>query len=63
MQKEVVAELIQDELNAGQLFQEMQAIIFGDKKETLRSEYQNLKTILGQKNASECVAKHILNEL
>ena len=63
MQKEVVTELIQDELNAGQLFQEMQATLIGNKREVLLTEYQKLKTVLGQKNASECVAKHILNEL
>jgi lipid-A-disaccharide synthase len=63
MQKEVVKELIQDDLNPTQLYQEMQAILIGNKREVLLTEYQKLKTAIGSKNASETVAKHILNEL
>lgn len=63
MQKEVVKELIQDDLNPTLLCQEMKALLIGDKKEVLLTEYQKLKIAIGSKNASELVAKHILNEL
>jgi lipid-A-disaccharide synthase len=63
MQKEVVKELIQDDLNPTQLYQEMKALLIGNKREVLLMEYQKLKTAIGSKNASETVAKHILNEL
>jgi lipid-A-disaccharide synthase len=63
MQKEVVKELIQEDLNPTQLYQEMKALLLGNKREVLLMEYQKLKTAIGSKNASETVAKHILNEL
>ncbi|MFL5729283.1 MAG: lipid-A-disaccharide synthase [Cytophagaceae bacterium] len=54
--KEVVKELIQSELNQGNLKTELKHILEGVKRSKQLSDYQELQTILGEKGASEKTA-------
>lgn len=59
MDKEVVKELIQNDLNSQNLSRELHKII-GENRETILKEYQILRTKLGGTGASERAAKIIV---
>ncbi len=62
MDKEVVKELIQDELNTGKLFQELQRItVDSSTRKRILSDYDLLAEKLGGPGASEKTAHLILN--
>ncbi len=64
LDKPVVKELIQDEMNANKLSEELLSITSeGQKRSALMAEYKNLKQILGGGGASEKVATSIVNAL
>ncbi|MEX2597363.1 MAG: lipid-A-disaccharide synthase, partial [Salibacteraceae bacterium] len=61
MDREVVTELIQGDVNPKRLKQELGAIISGgEKREAILSHYHELKSRLGEKGASEVVATQLL---
>lgn len=61
MDREVVKELIQDEVNAKQMIAELSSIIEGgSRRENILSSYAELKERLGKKGASEIVASRLL---
>lgn len=60
MDKEVVKELIQSELNAKNLVKELR-LILGENRQKILSDYQILREKLGGKGASECAAEIIIN--
>jgi lipid-A-disaccharide synthase len=62
MDREIVKELIQDELNTKNLVQELKHIVYDRKRmEQLQSDYRELKEKLGDKGASRRAADLILN--
>lgn len=61
MDKEVVKELIQNELNTNNLVSELQNILSGSKREEILEDYAILREKLGGKGASENAAKIIVN--
>lgn len=61
LDKELVKELIQNELNKENLIQELKKIIFDNKRDELKNTYKELKQILGGKGASEKTANLIYN--
>jgi len=60
MDKEVVKELIQNELNTKNLVQELKLIIEGNKRNIMLNEFEILRTKLGGKGASDNAADIIL---
>ncbi len=60
MDKEVVKELIQKDLNPTQLQQELAAILSGTKRQNILQDYALLKEKLGGVGASERAAKLIV---
>lgn len=64
MNKEVVKELIQFDMNAKQIKTELDKILFeGEFRQKMLSEYRELREVLGGTGASERVAKLIFNYL
>lgn len=63
MDKEVVKELIQSELNTENLISELQKILDGEKREALLQNYEKLSQKLGGIGASEKAAKLIVENL
>ena len=64
MNKEVVKELIQDDLNTANLKQELDAILLGGTKyDNVKSDYLLLKKMLGGKGASFNTARLIFNDI
>ena len=64
MDREVVKELIQDELNEENLKSELRKILIGGvKRRRMLDDFQELKVLLGNKGASEKTAKLILEYL
>jgi lipid-A-disaccharide synthase len=63
MDKEVVTELIQNELNVKNLTQELNQIIHGPKRKVILEEYQQLKSKLGGPGASDKVASLIVKNM
>lgn len=61
LDKEVVKELIQNELNKQNLIQELKKITNEVKRDELKNAYKGLKQILGGKGASEKTAQLIFN--
>jgi len=62
MDKEVVTELIQSEFNIIRLKAELDKLLFDDtKKNQIRTDYQQLKTMLGNSGASMRAAEIIVN--
>lgn len=61
MDREVVKELIQNELNTKNLTKELQLIIEGDKRKKMLQDYRLLRDKLGGKGASENAADVIVN--
>lgn len=60
MDREVVKELIQNDLNTKNLVEELRKILEGDKREKLLKDYDLLREKLGGKGASEKAAEVIL---
>ena len=63
MDKEVVKELIQKELNSKNLESELNKIISGNQRQEMLSQYEILEQKLGGKGASEKTADLILNAI
>lgn len=63
MDKEVVKELIQNELNTLNLVKELKAILHGEERERILHDYAELRKKLGGKGASEKAAEIIVNTL
>ncbi|MDP2454314.1 MULTISPECIES: lipid-A-disaccharide synthase [unclassified Kaistella] len=61
MDKEIVTELIQRELNTKNLVTELRAIIEGDKRERMLANFEQLRKKLGGKGASDEAADLIIN--
>ena len=59
MDREVVTELIQGDLNKNRLKKELKAILNSEKREQLYLDYYELEQRLGGKGASENAAKLI----
>lgn len=62
MDKEIVRELIQDEMNARLITEELRKLL-GEGREQMMQQYAELKTKLGGKGASARTAEHIKNYL
>lgn len=60
MDKEIVTELIQSELNTKNLIKELASIIQGERREEMLSNYKQLREKLGGKGASDVAAEVIL---
>ena len=60
MDKEVVKELIQSELNTKSLVEQLNLILEGDSRNLMLKEYETLRTKLGGKGASDNAADIIL---
>jgi lipid-A-disaccharide synthase len=58
--KEIVRELIQDNLNTSNLAMEVKKLIDKSNGNKLKENYQSLRKLLGEKNASKRVAETIL---
>ena len=63
MNKMVVKELIQNELNQKNLHKNLKKILEPQKRTQIKSAYKNLKKLLSEKSASQKVAELILNTL
>ena len=62
MDREVVCELIQDEMQPERLFEEMKKVIEeGESRTTMLQQFQKLKELLGGAGASENAASLIIN--
>ncbi|MFT6036188.1 MAG: lipid-A-disaccharide synthase [Marivirga sp.] len=62
MDKEVVKELIQDEFTADNLKSELEAVLSAvTKRDAIGKDYQDLKTLMGDKNTSEETARLIVS--
>lgn len=61
MDKEVVKELIQNELNTKNLVEQLKLIIHGDKRNLMLEEFEILRSKLGGKGASDKAVEVILN--
>ena len=61
MEKEVVKELIQNELNTHNLEIELHKILSGISREIIKNEYEILEQKLGGKGASEKTANFIIS--
>ncbi len=55
--KKIVTELIQNDCNIENLCTELRLIIEGENRQIILKEYANLRTLLGEKGASEKTAK------
>ena len=62
MDKEIVRELIQDEMNSRLITEELRKLL-GSERERILSQYSELKTKLGGTGASARTADHIMNYL
>jgi lipid-A-disaccharide synthase len=63
MDKEVVKELIQNELNTTNLEIELHKILSGKSRETIQNEYEILEQKLGGKGASEKTANGVISSI
>lgn len=61
--KKIVTELIQEDCNTEQVNLEMQAIIDGESRKKMLSDYNDLLLLMGTPGASEKTAKLIINYL
>jgi lipid-A-disaccharide synthase len=62
-EKEIVKELIQGQLNEDNLFFEINQLLKEENYTKMQLEYSQLRTKLGDKNASKSAAEVILAEL
>ena len=64
MDREVVRELIQTDLNQMTIYRELQGIIrTGHKNEIIRADYKQLRRILGNSGASARIASDMVDNL
>ena len=63
MDKEVVAELIQNELNTDNLVKELNKILNTKKREQVLNDYEILRSKLGGKGASDNAADIVLKTI
>jgi lipid-A-disaccharide synthase len=63
MDKEVVKELIQDQLTADNIRVELKSILQGEERELMKQNYEDLKTRLGGKGASARAARIVYDEI
>jgi lipid-A-disaccharide synthase len=64
MDREVIRELIQDDLNQMSLQRELQSIIrSGNKYDIIRSDYKQLRALLGESGASARIASDMIDTL
>ncbi|MFP4472080.1 MAG: lipid-A-disaccharide synthase [Bacteroidales bacterium] len=63
MDKEVVTELIQREMNRTRLSTELKKLISGEKRQQILADYDKLREKLGGTGASELAAKLMIGEL
>ncbi len=63
MNKEVVTELIQNDMNSRRLSEELQKLVEGEKRQQILKDYQQLREKLGGEGASELAAKLMVEEL
>ncbi len=63
MDREVVTELIQNDLTHKALVRELKAVLLGPKREAVLNAYDDLETKLGGGGASEKAARMIVNSL
>ena len=63
MDREVVTELIQGDLNKKRLKKELTAILDAEKRKQLFLDYYELEQLLGGRGASENAAKLIISEI
>ena len=61
MDREVVTELIQDELNTSNLVKELQLVLDSNRAKIL-SDYEDLRIKLGNSGASDNAAEIIVNQ-
>ncbi len=61
--KEIVKELLQDDLTVPNMVVELNLILASDKRNQMQNEYSELRTILGGVGASERVAESIFKDL
>ncbi|WP_262676736.1 hypothetical protein [Chryseobacterium taklimakanense] len=59
MDREIVTELIQNELNTNRLVSELKSILDGSRRGQILNDYQQLRERLGGQGASENAAKII----
>ena len=62
-EREIVKELVQDELTETNLIQEIRGLLVEENYHKMQMEYLDLRQILGQKNASRRTAELILAEI
>jgi lipid-A-disaccharide synthase len=60
MDREVVKELIQNDLNTKNLVEELKKVLDGEKRSQVLKDYESLREKLGGKGASENAADVIL---
>ena len=63
MAREVVCELIQNDLNTKRLTQELKNILSSSTQQRLKADYERLQNKLGGRGASEKVARLIFDSL
>ena len=63
MDKDVVTELIQNDMNSRRLTDELQKLVKGEKRQQILKDYQQLREKLGGTGASELVAKLMIKDL
>ncbi|HTF05163.1 MAG TPA: lipid-A-disaccharide synthase [Bacteroidia bacterium] len=63
MDREIVKELIQDEMNSRSISEELKQLTEGNKRNVMLAQYEELKTKLGGGGASARVAGHIQSYL
>lgn len=61
--REIVKELIQDDLNSSNLIREIRSLLHSTHSEKIKENYSELKRLLGTKNASKRVAEKIIEKL
>ncbi|MGK7388703.1 MAG: lipid-A-disaccharide synthase [Candidatus Cyclobacteriaceae bacterium M2_1C_046] len=62
--EEVVKELIQEQMNAKEVSNELNQLLFQeDKIQKVKNSYKKIRNVLGEQNASETTARLILNYL
>lgn len=61
--KEVIKELIQSDMKAAKITEELRRLLSGDKGELLKKQYSELRHLLGDGGASENTAQEIMKEM
>jgi lipid-A-disaccharide synthase len=61
--REISRELLQDEVNPGQLGRELERLLRGDEASRMRSELAEIRAHLGQPGAANRVAAHLIQAM